>query len=52
MFISVGNFINSGCHVKENCRPAAARIAGELGYPDAARCWDLFVTDSSILDKR
>jgi hypothetical protein len=38
MFISVDNFINSGCHVKGNCRPEAVRLAGELGYPDAARC--------------
>ena len=38
MFISVGNFINLGCHVKGNCRPAAARLVEELGYPDAARC--------------
>jgi len=26
MFISVGNFINSGRHVKENCRPAALGV--------------------------
>ena len=36
MFISVGNFINLGCHVKANCRPAVARLAGKLGYPEAA----------------
>jgi len=38
MFISVGNFINLGCHVKGNCWPAAARLTGKLGYPDATLC--------------
>jgi len=38
MFISVGNLINLGGHVKGNCRPEATRLAGEFGYPDAARC--------------
>jgi len=38
MFISVGNFINLECHVKGNCLPSVARLAGELGYSDAARC--------------
>ncbi len=38
MFLSVVNFINLGCHVKGEYRPVVARLAGELGYPDAARC--------------
>jgi hypothetical protein len=37
MFISVGNFINLGCHVKGNCRHVVIRLAGELGYLDVAR---------------